>query len=271
MAADEERDGQMRRDGGLARAALLLGESDDPAGHGAPPGGVSFALQHNPCKKGPCRGGRLQTNRVDACFLRPAADRCGAARASLASRRAAERGSRRAAGRGQDDARAAGAARRALVRAGASSCWSRAGSPPAPRPSAWRDARRARRRHGGASRAPRIAHLGPDADRGGHRGRLHPDDPRRSRARGRRRSPVRRVPRALPRRRPRPRPGARRAGGLREDLRLLVMSATLDGAARGRACSATRRSWGARAAPFRSRHVIAAATAHGSRTRWPAP
>ena len=47
--------------------------------------------------------------------------------------------------------------------------------------------------------------------------------------------------------------------GLREDLRLLVMSATLDGA-RVAACWARRRSSRARAAPFRSRPAISAAS-----------
>ncbi len=47
--------------------------------------------------------------------------------------------------------------------------------------------------------------------------------------------------------------------GLRDDLRILVMSATLDGA-RVSGCSATRRWWKARAAASRSRRAISAVT-----------
>ena len=94
-----------------------------------------------------------------------------------------------------------------------------------------RDAWRAGRRDGRPARAARLEDRAEDADRGGHRGRVRAHDPRRSRTRRRRGRAVRRVPRALARRRSRPRAWRstpRRA--LREDLRILVMSATLDGA-----------------------------------------
>ena len=76
------------------------------------------------------------------------------------------------------------------------------------------DARRDGRRDdrtAGAAAEPRI---GAHAHRGRHRRRVHPHDPRRSRARGRRGGAVRRVSRALARRRPRACAGARRAGRL---------------------------------------------------------
>ncbi len=110
------------------------------------------------------------------------------------------------------------------------SCSSRAASPRAPPRRGWpqRWAKRSARRSacGCACRAS----LGPHADRGRHRGRVHADAPRGSRARGRCGGAVRRVPRTLARRGSRLGAGARAQGALREDLRLLVMSATLDGA-----------------------------------------
>ena len=123
-------------------------------------------------------------------------------------------------------------------------CWSRRPAPARPRACrwCWRDepwatgkqdhraraapARRARRRraHGGDARrggrrdrrlprALRLQSVARDPHRGRHRGRVHPHDARRSRARRRRGAAVRRVPRALARRRSRPRAGARRAAG----------------------------------------------------------
>ena len=68
------------------------------------------------------------------------------------------------------------------------------------------------------------------AHRSGDRGRVHAAGARRSFARGHRRRAVRRIPRALAGCRSRARAGARRATGLRDDLKILVMSATLDGA-----------------------------------------
>ena len=94
-----------------------------------------------------------------------------------------------------------------------------------------RDARREGWRDDRLARAAAEPRLEAHADRGRHRGRVHPHDPRRSRARGRGGCSVRRVPRALARRRSRPRASrSTRSRALREDLRLLVMSATLDGA-----------------------------------------
>ena len=55
-----------------------------------------------------------------------------------------------------------------------------------------------------------TARIGPNPDRGGHRGRVHPHGARRSQSRRRRGRAVRRVPRALARCRPRARAGARR-------------------------------------------------------------
>ena len=99
-------------------------------------------------------------------------------------------------------------------RARKSWCWSRAGSPPAPRPRAWprRSARRSATRSACACASARKVSQA-HAHRGRHRGHLHAADPRRSVARRRRRRAVRRISRALARRRPRPRAGARRAAG----------------------------------------------------------
>ena len=138
----------------------------------------------------------------------------------------------RAAGRRQDHARAAGAARRALGRGPQDH---RAGAAPARRPRgggphgahAWRSGRRDRR----PARATRLEDRPADPHRGGHRGRLRPHDPRRSR--NSTASPpccstsstsARSTPISASRW-----PSTRRAA-LREDLRILVMSATLDGA-----------------------------------------
>jgi hypothetical protein len=123
-----------------------------------------------------------------------------------------------------------GPAGRAVGPGARSSCWSPAAWPPGPPPRAWPRTWAKRRRDGRLPRAPAVQGLGQDADRGGHRGRLHPDDSRRSGPGRRRGGDVRRVPRAQPGRRPRPGPGPRRQSVLRDDLRLLVMSATLDGA-----------------------------------------
>ena len=87
----------------------------------------------------------------------------------------------------------------------------------------------------------REPRLGADAHRGRHRGRVHPHDPRRSALEGvaavlfdefHERSLDADLGLAL---------ALDAQGALREDLRLLVMSATLDGARVARACSATRR------------------------------
>jgi hypothetical protein len=163
-----------------------------------------------------------------------------------------------AARRGQDDAGAAGAAGHVRPRA-ASSCWSPADWPPAPPPSAWprRWARPWARPSATASAARRR--WAGDADRGGDRGHPDPDDAVRPVARRDRRGDLRRVPRTLAQRRSGPGAGAGGARALRPDLRLLVMSATLDAApvaalmgdapvltAEGRAFRSRRAGWTAR-------------------------
>ena len=176
--------------------------------------------------------------------------------------RAAERGARRAARRRQDHPGAAGAARRALGRrAASSSCSSRAGSPPAPRPTAWRG-RSARsvgetvglrvRLGSKISRRTRI-----EVVTEGVFARMILDDPG---ARRRRRRALRRVPRALPRCRSRPRARARCA---RRPARGSAPPRHVgDPRRRARRAAARRgaRHRIARAAPFRSRRAISGAT-----------
>ena len=119
----------------------------------------------------------------------------------------------RAARRGQDDARAADAARRGVGRG------------PQAHPRRAAPHRRARRggAHGGdawregrpdhrPALAPRRAHLEGQPHRGRHRGRVQPDDPVGPGARRHCRRAVRRIPRTLARRRRRPRLRARCTG-----------------------------------------------------------
>ena len=195
------------------------------------------------------------------CAVHEALPALQAALAGARSRRAG-----RAAGRGQDHRRPAGAAGRALGRRRQAD---RAGAPPPRRP-------RRRRRAWPPTLGEPVGEtvgfrvrmqsqgLGRHPDRGGHRGRLHPHDPRRSGAGRRRRRPVRRVPRTQPRRRPRPGLRARRARRCcAPTCASWSMSATLDGAAdRAPAGRRARRSR-ARAAPFRWRPATSAATRAG--------
>ena len=161
----------------------------------------------------------------------PIEDALPALRDALAGRTGRRAG--RAARRRQDHPRAARPPRRALAARRRQDHPARAAPPRRPRRGRahGRDPRRARRRDGRPAGPPRLEGLRPHPDRGRHRGRLHPHDPRRPRTDGHRRGALRRVPRALAstpisaspwRSTPRAR--------LREDLRILVMSATLDGA-----------------------------------------
>ena len=113
-----------------------------------------------------------------------------------------------------------------------SSCSSRAGSPPAPRRGAWRRCCGERVGDTVGYRVRCETRVGPrHAHRGRDRGHADAHAPARSVARRRRPRHLRRVPRAQPGRRPRrSRSRSRRATCSAPDLRVLVMSATLDGA-----------------------------------------
>ncbi|VDC48971.1 hypothetical protein BREV_BREV_03400 [Brevundimonas mediterranea] len=123
-------------------------------------------------------------------------------------------GAGRAAGGGQDHGRAPGAAGSGLAGRGEDPGAGAApyrrtggGGPDGQHP--WGDGGRDRRLSHPAAKPDRTE----DADRGDHRGRLHPDDPGRPGSGGGGRRPVRRIPRAQPGRRPGAGPGAGDARG----------------------------------------------------------
>ena len=129
-------------------------------------------------------------------------------------------------------------------RSAASCCSSRAGSRPAPWPRAWRQRWASRVGETVGYRMRLDTRVGPRTrTRSRHRRRAHAHAAAGCGARRRRGGALRRIPRAQPARRPRPRARARLAGEhSRPTLRLLVMSATLDGERGG---AAARRCAGA--------------------------
>ena len=188
-------------------------------------------------------------------------------RSRCRARRVPQRRAGRAARRRQDDAGAACAARRGLAASGTDPAARTAPARRARRgPAHGLAARRRGRRHGRLRHAHGEPAVGEDAHPGRHRRHPGAHDPRRPRAAGHFGDPVRRVPRAFARRRLRAGAGARRARRAAPDLRLLVMSATLDGA---RVAKAARRRAGAeeRGPQLSGRAALPGAARHGRRSR----